>query len=135
MSLALATLASFLVPAHLDSSVDVGFAARMPVFSVILIWEIVKANWEVLRQVVAPSFPIDPRVMEYDSFLESDSARTVLAGAINLTPGSVTLEIEGNRFYVHCLAESQEEGMADGKLERMVAWLFREGPPEKRRLS
>lgn len=132
---ALAALASFIVPAHIERSVSLGFALRMPVFFILLLWEIIKANWDVFKQVVAPSFPIDPRVMKYDSFLESDEALTVLAGAINLTPGTVTLEIEENTFFVHCLAGLQEEGMAGGKLERMVAWLFDEGPEDMRRLS
>lgn len=135
VSLALALLANYVVPSHFESHLSPGFSLRMPVFFVLLLWEIIKANWDVFKRVVKPHLDIDPRIIEFDSYLESDAARTVLAGAINLTPGTVTLEIDGPRFFVHCLAEAHDTDLAEGKLERMVAWLFREGPAESRRLK
>ncbi len=134
VSLVLAGFANSMVPPHIESHVNPGFTLRLPVFFALLLWEIVKANWDVFKRVVRPSFPIDPRIVEFDSYLESDSARTVLAGAINLTPGTVTLEIDGAHFFVHCLAEAHDADLAGGRLERMVAWLFAEGPAGERRL-
>lgn len=135
VSLVLALLANYIVPPHVESHLNPGFSLRMPVFFALLLWEIMKANWDVFKRVVRPKLDIDPRVVEFDSYLESDAARTVLAGAINLTPGTVTLEIDGHHFFVHCLAEAHDTDLAEGKLERMVAWLFREGPEESRRLK
>jgi multicomponent Na+:H+ antiporter subunit E len=135
VSLLLASFTSWVLPPQFEGTLSPGFALRVPVFFVLLLWEIIKANWDVFKRVVRPRLDIDPRIVEFDSYLESDVARTVLAGAINLTPGTVTLEIDGPRFFIHCLAEAHDTDLAEGKLERMVAWLFREGPPEERRLK
>ncbi|MHB8896247.1 MAG: Na+/H+ antiporter subunit E [Candidatus Geothermincolia bacterium] len=135
VSLVLALLASYVIPTHFEGNLNPGFSLRLPVFFALLLWEIIKANWDVFKRVVRPRLDIDPRVVEFDSYLESNAARTVLAGAINLTPGTVTLEIDGNRFFVHCLAEAHDSDLAEGKLERMVAWLFKEGPVDSRRLT
>lgn len=134
IAIIIAVVTGELIPTRMQSHFSFGFAMRAPVFFVLLIWEIVKSNWDVFRIVVAPSFPIDPQVSEFDTCLESQMAKTFLAGSINLTPGTITIEIEGSHFYVHCLAGSQSGDLLDGRLERMVAWLFREGPPESRRL-
>jgi multicomponent Na+:H+ antiporter subunit E len=134
VSLLLAVFTSAMVPSHLERTLSHDFALRLPAFAALLLWEIVKANFDVLARMVKPRLDIDPRIVEFDSYLETDTARTVLAGAINLTPGTVTLEIDGSRFFVHCLAEPHDRDLAAGRLERMVAWLFREGPPEYRRL-
>lgn len=135
VSLLLALFTSWILPPHFEGTLTPGFALRLPVFFALLLWEIIKANWDVFLRMVKPRLDIDPRIVQFDSFLASDTARTVLAGAINLTPGTVTLEIDGPRFHVHCLAEAHDTDLAEGKLERMVAWLFREGPPESRRLK
>jgi multicomponent Na+:H+ antiporter subunit E len=135
VSLVLALLAYAIIPPDFEMHLNPGFSLRLPVFFGLLLWEIIKANWDVFKRVVGPRLDIDPRVVEFDSYLESNAARTVLAGAINLTPGTVTLEIDGGHFFVHCLAEAHDTDLAEGKLERMVAWLFREGPAESRRLT
>jgi len=135
VSLVLALFASWLVPPQYEGTLSPGFALRLPVFFAVLLWEIIKANWDVFKRMVKPHLDIDPRIVEFQSYLESDTARTILAGAINLTPGTVTLEIDGPHFFVHCLAEAHDTDLAEGKLERMVAWLFREGPTESRSLT
>ena len=35
----------------------------------------------------------------------------MLANAITLTPGTITVSLEDNRYTVHCLDESMAEGM------------------------
>jgi multicomponent Na+:H+ antiporter subunit E len=134
VSLVLAAFTGWLLPPQFIGTLSPGFALRLPLFFVLLLWEIVKANWDVLKRVVKPRLDIDPRIVEFDTCLTSDTARTILAGAINLTPGTVTLEMDGVHFFVHCLAEAHDTDLAEGRLERMVAWLFREGPPESRSL-
>jgi len=135
VSVILAVVISYMIPKEYESHLKPGFVLRLPLFFVLLFWEIVKANWDVFKRVMAPSLPISPKVVQFDSVLESDTAKTVLAGSINLTPGTVTLEIDDARFTVHCLAGEVAEDLMGGRLERMVAWLFAEGPPETRRLK
>ncbi|MBN2169127.1 MAG: Na+/H+ antiporter subunit E [Actinobacteria bacterium] len=118
----------------MDASLSPKLFYKFPVFFGLLAWEIIKANVDVLRRVFAPSMPISPRIISFDSFLETDLARVVLSNSITLTPGTVTIDIEGSRLYVHCLAGAHQDDLLQGRLERMVAWLFSEGPADKRRL-
>jgi multicomponent Na+:H+ antiporter subunit E len=134
VSLVLSWFSFYLLGGRLDPHLNGMFALKFPVFAALLFWEIIKANWDVLKRVFAPSFPISPRIVQFDSYLESDIARTILANSITLTPGTVTIEIEGSRFYIHCLAEDFTEDPGDGTLQRMTAWLVGEGPLEMRRL-
>lgn len=128
-------LSYYLLRGRLDPNLNVSVAVRFPIYAAILFWEIIKANWDVMKRVLAPSFPISPRIVEFDSYLESDIAKTALANAITLTPGTVTVEIEKSRFFIHCISEDQVEDPGSGKLQRMTAWLFGEGPEDMRRLT
>ncbi|MBU4301185.1 MAG: Na+/H+ antiporter subunit E [Actinomycetia bacterium] len=129
-----ARISFFMVGGRLDPNLNWKVALRFFPFAALLSWEIMKASWDVLTRVFRPSLPISPRIIEFDSILDSDIAKTMLANSITLTPGTVTVEIEGKRFYVHCLAQEHESGLLEGKLERMVAWLFAEGPDDMRGL-
>lgn len=134
VSIVFARVAFYLMDGRLDPNLTWKVGLKFPVFGVLLFWEIVKANWDVIMRVLAPSLPISPRIVSFESCLESDMAKTALANSITLTPGTVTIEIDRETFYVHCLAEEHAEGLLEGRLERMVAWLFDEGPSTERRL-
>ncbi len=108
----------------LDPQINLGVILRLPIFAIRLGWEIVKANYDVAKIIINPKLPIDPRVTVYQTYLPGDLPKTVFADSITLTPGTVTLKIEGDRLFVHCLAAHHEEGLHEGKLERMVAYLF-----------
>jgi multicomponent Na+:H+ antiporter subunit E len=129
-----ANVCFYLLGGKVDENLTWKVLLRFPVFGGLLLWEIIKANWDVIMRVLAPSLPISPRIIEFESYLESDIAKAALANSITLTPGTVTIEIEGSKFYVHCLAAEHKDGLLEGRLERMVAWLFSEGPPQERRL-
>lgn len=134
-ALLVSSFSYYLLRGRLDPHLNAGVALRFPVFAALLFWEIIKANWDVLKRMLAPSFPISPRIVDFETYLESDIARTVLANSITLTPGTVTIDIQGSRYFIHCLAEDFTEDPGDGRLQRMTAWLFGEGPPEMRSLK
>lgn len=122
---ALVAVMSFAILAHtIDRRITPIVMLRFPFFALALIWEIIKANLDVALIIISPKLPIDPRIIEYKTYLPDDLPRTVFADSITLTPGTVTLELEEDRLYVHCLAPHHEEGLREGRLERMVAWLF-----------
>ncbi len=111
----------------LDPRITPGVLLRLPVFMVRLTWEIIKANLNVASIILNPRLPIDPRIVEYRTYLPDDLPRTVFSDSITLTPGTVTVELEGDVLKVHCLCPYHEEGLAG--LEGMVAWLFGVRPP------
>ncbi len=108
----------------LDNGFTLPVLLRLPFFGAALVWEIIKANIDVAMIILNPHLPIDPRVTSYRTFLRGDLQKTFFADSITLTPGTVTLEVDGDILRVHCLAAHHEEGLHEGRLERMVAWLF-----------
>ena len=91
-----------------------------------LIYQIVIANIDVAKRALSPSMPIDPRVVTFRTILKSEVARTTLANSITLTPGTVTIDIVDDVFYVHAIAKEPADDLLEGTMERKVAHVFME---------
>jgi multicomponent Na+:H+ antiporter subunit E len=65
--------------------------------------ELVKSNFTVARIVVSPSLPINPGIVKVRTRLKSRMGRLMLANSITLTPGTLTVKIEGEWLYIHCV--------------------------------
>ena len=92
-----------------------------------LIYQIVLANIDVAKRALSPGMPIDPRVVTFKTMLKSDVARTALANSITLTPGTVTIDIVDDVFYVHAIAKEPADDLLEGAMERRIAHIFMEG--------
>jgi len=77
----------------------------------VLLAEIVKANWRVIRWIYHPKHELEPVIVQFHTDLHSEAARIALAQCITLTPGTITGRIEGNTYTVHCLDKSMAEGL------------------------
>ena len=77
----------------------------------VLIQEIVKANLCVLKIIISPEIQPEPALVYFGTDLQSELSRVILANSITLTPGSITVSLENNRFCVHCLDRELAEGM------------------------
>jgi multicomponent Na+:H+ antiporter subunit E len=66
-------------------------------------WEMIKANFEVAYLVIHPMLPIKPGIVKIKTKLTKDSAITVLANSITLTPGTLTVDINEDKkeLYIH----------------------------------
>ena len=62
---------------------------------------LVKANLRLARLVLTPGLPINPGFVKVRTRLQTPMARLLLANSITLTPGTLTVEIEGEWLYVH----------------------------------
>lgn len=69
----------------------------------VFIWEMIKANINVASIVIHPRLPIKPGIVKIKTRLTSESALTVLANSITLTPGTMTVDInpEKHELYIH----------------------------------
>ena len=67
------------------------------------IWELFKANFNVAYIVIHPLLPIKPGIVKVKTKLKRDSALTMLANSITLTPGTLTVDIDVDNqiLYVH----------------------------------
>ena len=79
----------------------------------VLILEIIKAAFNVMKAAVSPGLKPDPVIVTFHSGLPSKFQNVLLANSITLTPGTFTLELEGDRFVIHCLRSEYAEGMED----------------------
>ncbi len=82
------------------------YFARVPrVFRalVVFLWEILLANLRVTYHVFAPLDRMRPGIVAVPLDVQSDAAITMLANAITLTPGTLSLDVASDRqtLYVH----------------------------------
>lgn len=109
---------------ELPEDITLSFLIRLPVFVVALIWAVLKANLILVLIVISPRLPIHPRIVPFKTKLKGDFSKTILAGSITLTPGTVTVDAQDDILFVHCLAVSHRESLLEGRWERLVLWLF-----------
>ena len=83
-----------------------------------LVIEIFKANWVVIKACLRSTLDINPALVKVKTGCESDLARTVFANSITLTPGSVSVEVEGNKILVHALYEDSAGPGAFDEMDR-----------------
>lgn len=94
---------------------------RLALYAVWLLQEIVRANWAVLKVVFDPRLPADPALIVFHTRLQSALGRTILANSITLTPGTITVDVNGEELLVHALVagDSAVDGIAS--IERHIA--------------
>ena len=69
---------------------------------------------------------INPHIIEFELDYGSDTAATMLANSITLTPGTVTVDIkDGKHFVVHALTDKSADGLLEGTMQRKVGEVFR----------
>jgi multicomponent Na+:H+ antiporter subunit E len=85
--------------------------------------EIVRSSLEVSRVVLSPRLPISPTLVEIESGSDHPVDLAILGNSITLTPGTLTLNIEGQRLYVHALTRHGAEALAEGEMNRRVSAL------------
>ena len=66
--------------------------------------ELVKANLQMAAIVLNPRLPISPAIVGAEVKLTHPVARLLLANAITLTPGTLSVSYRGNTLYVHWVA-------------------------------
>jgi multicomponent Na+:H+ antiporter subunit E len=96
--------------------------------------ELVLANVKVAIDVLRPSTAIQPAVVAIPLDVTSDAEILLLSMLINITPGSVTIDLSNDRrtLYVHVMhMTSPEASRRDIKagFERRVLLLFRGSEP------
>lgn len=79
--------------------------------------EIVKANWAVTKIILSPHLAknMQQQLIEVPTTQKTDMGRVIFANSITLTPGTVTVATEKNKFTVLALADqfTAPEGLAE----------------------
>ncbi len=81
------------------------FSVRKVVYLLVYIpvffWEMIKANFDVAYRVIHPRMPIKPGIVLINTDLASDTGKLALANSITLTPGTLTMDVEGKNLLIH----------------------------------
>lgn len=77
----------------------------------ILIVEIMKANFAVVKMIMSSKYEIEPVVVKFKTNLKTRPARILLANSITLTPGTITVSLSDDEYVVHCLDKSLAQGI------------------------
>lgn len=70
-------------------------------YLVFFLAELVRSNLHIARVVLTPSLPITPAIVKVRTRLKSPMGRLLLANSITLTPGTLTVELDGEWLYIH----------------------------------
>ena len=102
--------------------VPVHLFLRLLTYAPWLFWAILKSNIDVAVRILKPSLPISPRIFKVKTSQKTDLGRVIYANSITLTPGTVSLDLDGDEITVHALtresAEDLETGLMDARVTR-----------------
>ncbi len=80
------------------------------------LWAMIVANIDVAYRVLHPKRPIRPGIVKCKTVLKTDTGKLSLANSITLTPGTITLDVDGDEYFIHwiwvpdeALTENEEE--------------------------
>jgi len=114
--------------AHRMDSVDheshpIHLAVRGVTYFPWLLWEIVKANFDVAKAILVGGDAIRPRLLVVRATQPTEVGRVTFANSITLTPGTVTIGAEDDVFTIHSLTPGSYEGLETGEMDRRVSAL------------
>ena len=72
-------------------------------FTPLFIKNLIKSNIAIAKIVLDPKLPINPGIIKLQTTLANDFDKLLLANAITLTPGTITMDLENNDIYIHVL--------------------------------
>lgn len=95
-----------------------------------LLVEIVKASLDVTKRIWSPSLPISPTMYILKASQPGELGQVIYANSITLTPGTVTVRLDGGDILVHAIAREVGDDLARGEMDRRVTRLEASGITE-----
>jgi multicomponent Na+:H+ antiporter subunit E len=86
-----------------------------------LLWEIAKSGWAVTKVILHPRLPISPTMTLVRASQQSPVGIATYANSITLTPGTMTVGVQGSALTVHALAREGALDLEDGGMDRRVS--------------
>ncbi len=101
-----------------------------------LLSRIIMANIQVAYLVLHPRMPIEPVLFLFGTRMRKGISRVTLANSITLTPGTITVSLEDDRYIIHTLRPPLAQELASAVMQNKVAkvYLEEEEPPPAIRL-
>ncbi|PEN14841.1 sodium:proton antiporter [Longibacter salinarum] len=101
---------------------------RVLAFLTYYVWELVWSSIRVAIDVLNPRLKVRPAVVRVPLIIRSDVEVTLLANLISLTPGTLSLDVEGGNtaLYIHAMDVDEPDRLRQeirDRLERRVVSL------------
>jgi multicomponent Na+:H+ antiporter subunit E len=95
--------------------------------------QLAAATWDVIRLLARPTHTLRPAVVEVPLLVGTRNEVTLLMNAVSFTPGTVALELHGDRLLIHVLSTKPTQTVVAeiGVLQRLIMDAF--GQPPRRR--
>lgn len=128
LSLGVISIAFVLYIAHRMDVVDqesqpVHLTLKLPAYYSWLIKEIILSNIVVVKHIWLGNKTISPVMKTITGSQKTDIGKVIYANSITLTPGTVTVNLEGDQFTVHSLIRESIDGLEAGEMDRRVSKL------------
>ena len=103
--------------------------ARIPGYLIWLVWEIVLSNVHILKLALTPGDikGLDPSLVRVKTGLKTDYGKYILANSITLTPGTITIDIDGDELLIHSISKHTKLGVEEETMERKISKVFEGG--------
>ncbi len=85
-----------------------------------LLVEVFKANRDTFRLLMSNRAEVEPYIVHFKTDLKTEAARALLADSITLTPGTITVSLEGDELYVHCLDKTLAAGLKESSFVKIL---------------
>lgn len=100
---------------------------RLPIYALWLIKEIINANWDVTKRILASLWgkgdAINPCLVKLESTQSSEIARVIYANSITLTPGTVSVQVDKQCILIHALSQAGADDLGSGDMDARVTRL------------
>ena len=81
--------------------------------------EVIRSAWNVMIRIWRPGQP-DSAIVQFCPSLKKQSSRLLLANSITLTPGTISVEADGDTLTVHCLESISTADLSDSGMLKNV---------------
>ncbi len=96
---------------------------KIPAYHAWLIKEIFLANLLVVKHIWLGNKSISPVFATITASQNTEMGKVIYANSITLTPGTVTVDMEGDQFLVHALLKESIKDLEAGEMDRRVTQL------------
>ena len=131
LSLGVMSIALIVYIAHRMDVVDheaqpLHLTLKIPGYYAWLIKQIFLANLLVVKHIWLGNKSISPAFATITASQKTEIGKVIYANSITLTPGTVTVNLEDNKFLVHALLQESIEDLESGDMDRRVTQLENE---------
>ena len=93
---------------------------RIVSYAFFLLGEIAKSAWAVIRLIWSPKMEPEPRLISVPTKLRTLAGKVLLSDSITLTPGTITVNIQDDHLFVHCLDKDFAIDENDFEMENRI---------------